>query len=47
MLYAKKRIENKLDKDVIETYTQVGTDLFATHGLKHFLQLDTELLNVV
>lgn len=29
------------------TYTSVGTNLFATHGLKHFLQLDTELLNVV
>lgn len=29
------------------THTQVGTDLFATHGLKHLLQLDSKLLNVV
>lgn len=25
----------------------VNTDLFSPHGLKHFLQLDTELLDVV
>lgn len=31
----------------VETYSRVDTDLLATHGLKHFLQLDTELLNVV
>lgn len=30
-----------------DTHTQVGTDLFATHGLKHLLQLNSKLLNVV
>lgn len=25
----------------------MGTNLFATHGLKHFLQLDSKLLDVV
>lgn len=27
--------------------TKVDANLFSTHGLEHFLQLDTELLNVV
>lgn len=56
-LYAAKVLtistESELPQDLTQaqqTYTlitQECTDLFATHGLKHLLQLDTELLNVV
>lgn len=34
-------------RDAAGTLSWVSTDLFPPHGLKHFLQLDTELLDVV
>lgn len=38
---------DRQSQEVVETPTEVGTDLFAAHGLKHFLQLDSKLLDVV
>lgn len=46
-IFIENELPLQLDTDIAGRCTQVGTDLFATHGLEHLLQLDTELLNVV
>lgn len=42
-----KCITSKLYTDTADRQPEVGTDLFASHGLEHLLQLDTQLLDVV
>lgn len=43
----KEKLKGSCRRDAAETLSWVSTDLFPPHGLKHFLQLDTELLDVV
>lgn len=40
-------LEVKGETEGVPERRKVGTDLFSPHGLKHFLQLDAELLDVV